>query len=129
MHLSTSLLTQTFRHVEANKNDKFARKLSLARLKFPFPHLVSVMVQQRSTGARQLISQGTTDIVLDSCVDCWSGNDLEPLTQELRKKILDFYQRASLSSFCTAFSYRPQTFPLPWRNCKEYLQVGSLRMG
>ena len=114
---------QTFRHVEANKNDKFARKLSLARLKFPFPHLVSVMVQQRSTGARQLISQGTTDIVLDSCVDCWSGNDLEPLTQELRKKVLDFYQRASLSSFCTAFSYRPQTFPLPWRNCKEYLQV------
>ena len=94
-----SFFTQTFRHVEANKNDKFARKLSLARLKFPFPHLVSVMVQQRSTGARQLISQGTTDIVLDSCVDCWSGNDLEPLTQELRKKILDFYQRASLSSF------------------------------
>ena len=94
-----TFFTQTFRHVEANKNDKFARKLSLARLKFPFPHLVSVMVQQRSTGARQLISQGTTDIVLDSCVDCWSGNDLEPLTQELRKKILDFYQRASLSSF------------------------------
>jgi hypothetical protein len=44
------------------------------------------------SGARQLISQGTTDIVLDSCADCWSGNDLEPLTEELRKKILDFYQ-------------------------------------
>ena len=45
------------------------------------------------------------------------------MTEELRKKILDFYQRSSLSSYCTAFSYRPQTFPLPWRNCREYLQL------
>ena len=48
---------QTFRHVQPNQRDKFLRNLSLARLKFPFPHLVSVLVQHRTTGARQLISQ------------------------------------------------------------------------
>ena len=114
---------QTFRHVRADLADKFARSLMLAKLKFPFPHMVSVMVQHRLTGSRQLISQGTADIVLDSCTDCWCGDDLEPLTGDTRKKILDFYQRASLSSYATAFAYRPQTFPLPWRNCREYLQL------
>ena len=43
--------------MEPSEGDKFARNLSLARLKFPFPHLVSVLVQHRTTGARQLISQ------------------------------------------------------------------------
>ena len=65
--------------------------------------------------------QGTADIVLDSCTDAWSGADLEPLSDEVRKKIMDFYHRACLSSYCTAFSYRPLTFPMPKR--KEYLQV------
>ncbi len=120
---SLSSQIQTFRHVRSDLDDRFARSLSLAKLKFPFPHMVSVMVQQRATGARQLISQGTADIILDSCTDFWTGNDLEPLSADLRKKILDFYQRASLSAYCTAFSYRPLIFPLPWRNCREYLQL------
>ncbi len=122
---SLSSQIQTFRRVQPNARDKFARNLSLARLKFPFPHLVSVLVQHRTTGSRQLITQGTADIVLDSCADAWTGDDLEPLSEDLRKKILDFYQRASLSSYCTAFSIKPQTFQLPWRNCREYLQVGG----
>eukprot|EP00095_Tigriopus_kingsejongensis_P007584 maker-scaffold506_size152672-snap-gene-0.29 protein:Tk07584 transcript:maker-scaffold506_size152672-snap-gene-0.29-mRNA-1 annotation:"Uncharacterized protein KIAA0195" len=120
---SLSSQIQTFRHVQTHKRDRFAKNLMLAKLKFPFPHMVSVMVQDRATGSRQLISQGTGDIVLDSCTDCWCGDDLEPLTEDLRKKILDFYQRASLSSYATAFSYRPQTFPLAWKNCAEYLQL------
>ena len=115
---------QTFRRVRADPIDnKFAKNLSLAKLKFPFPHMVSVTVQQRTTGGWQLFSQGTADIVLDSCTDAWSGKDLEPLSGEVRKKILDFYHRASLSSYCTAFSYRPLTFPIPRRGGKEYLQM------
>ncbi len=31
--------------------------------------------------------------------------------------------RASLSSYCTVFSIKPQTFRLPWCNCREYLQL------
>ena len=53
---------QTFRHVQPNQRDKFLRNLSVARLKFPFPHLVSVLVQHRTTGARQLISQVTKQV-------------------------------------------------------------------
>ena len=115
---------QIFRHVRPNlHDDKFVKNLNLARLKFPFPHMVSVTVQQRTTGGWQLFSQGTPDIVLDSCTDAWSGEDLDTLSEETRKKILDFYHRASLSSYCTAFSFRPLTLPPPNRGGREYLQM------
>jgi hypothetical protein len=33
------------------QHDKFARHLSLANLKFPFPHMVSVLVEEKRTRA------------------------------------------------------------------------------
>ena len=57
---------QTFRRVTVADPDadKFAKNLTLARLKFPFPHMVSVTVQQRTTGGWQLFSQvGGADIL------------------------------------------------------------------
>lgn len=99
----------TFRHVPADMacKDRLARSLMITKLKFPFPHMVSVLM--RDTGSRklELMSQGTADIVLDSCSDYWDGYDICPLTEKDRKKILDFYHRTSLSAYCTAFSYRP----------------------
>lgn len=53
-----------------------------------------------------LLSEGTADIVLDCCTDYWDGMDLCPLTHSDRKKIQDFYQRSSLTAYCTAFAYR-----------------------
>jgi hypothetical protein len=59
---------------------KFARSLSMAKLKFPFPHMVAVIMREQSHGDLQLMSQGTADIILDSCVDYWDGHDLCPLS-------------------------------------------------
>lgn len=50
--------------------------------------------------------QGTADIILDSCVDYWNGRDLTPISPSDRKKIIDFYQRNSLTAYCTAFAYK-----------------------
>lgn len=120
--------------------------------KFPFPHAMSVIVDDSCRGRRdrfsnsfkdkrrlslknkekQMFSQGTADVILDYCIDYWDGNDVRPLTPAMRyikytcatvvvlkffyihnmliirrKKILDFYQRCSLTAYCTAFSYRP----------------------
>ncbi|XP_014604302.1 PREDICTED: uncharacterized protein KIAA0195 isoform X1 [Polistes canadensis] len=103
----------TFRHVQADKvkrDIKFARSLSIAtKLKFPFPHMVAVVVKERSSGSLQLLTQGTADIILDSCIEFWDGHDLCPLSASDRKKVQDFYQRTSLTSYCTAFAYRPLT--------------------
>lgn len=44
----------------------------------------------------QLLSQGTADIILDSCDDFWTGKDLRPIKEEERKRAQDFYQRNAL---------------------------------
>lgn len=89
------------------KDNKYARSLQLStKLKFPFPHMFAVIVKELSSGNMQLLSEGTADIILDSCIDYWNGYDIVPLTQSDKKKIQDFYQRSSLTAYCTAFAYR-----------------------
>jgi len=116
---------QTFRPVIAHSAnaDSFTRNLSLAKLKFPFPHMVSLVVENRYDKSLQVVTQGTADIVVDSCVDVWVGNDLVSLNEELTKKILEFYHRASLTSYCSAFSYRPISSTPPWPNKNYYLEL------
>ncbi|XP_047352774.1 transmembrane protein 94 isoform X3 [Vespa velutina] len=117
----------TFRHVQADKvkrDIKFARSLSIAtKLKFPFPHMVAVVVKERSGGSLQLLTQGTADIILDSCIEFWDGHDLCPLSASDRKKVQDFYQRTSLTSYCTAFAYRPLTKGVNKRMSEIYIEL------
>ncbi|EDO30476.1 predicted protein [Nematostella vectensis] len=64
-------------------------------------------VRAKEKGAHQLLTQGTADVVIDTCSDFWDGTNLCPITAHDRRKVLDFYQRNSMSSYCIAFSYRP----------------------
>ncbi|PSN29814.1 hypothetical protein C0J52_24796, partial [Blattella germanica] len=116
----------TFRHVQpevVRRDIKFARSLSMAKLKFPFPHMVAVVVREQAHGDLQLMSQGTADIILDSCVDYWDGHDLCPLSPSDRKKVQDFYQRTSLTAYCTAFAYRPLTRGVNSQLSQVYLEL------
>lgn len=117
----------TFRHVQpemVRRDIKFARSLSIAtKLKFPFPHMVAVVVKERSGGGLQLLTQGTADIILDSCIEYWDGHDLCPFSASDRKKVQDFYQRTSLTSYCTAFAYRPLTRAIRDKMSEIYLEL------
>lgn len=73
----------------------------------PFPNMNCAVVHDTMANALQLFSQGTGDLVLDTCAEYWNGQNLVMLTDYERKKILDFYQRSSLTSYCCAFSYQP----------------------
>ncbi|XP_017785001.1 PREDICTED: transmembrane protein 94 isoform X2 [Nicrophorus vespilloides] len=119
----------TFRHLQpemVRRDNKYARSLSMStKLKFPFPHMFAVVVKELSSGSMQLLSQGTADIVLDSCVDYWDGYDLCPLTPADRKKVQDFYQRSSLTAYCTAFAYRPLSKGVSDKLSKVYLELPS----
>eukprot|EP00088_Acartia_fossae_P036602 TRINITY_DN3780_c0_g1_i10.p1 TRINITY_DN3780_c0_g1~~TRINITY_DN3780_c0_g1_i10.p1 ORF type:complete len:1258 (-),score=324.01 TRINITY_DN3780_c0_g1_i10:602-4375(-) len=117
---------QTFRPViatAAGAGDSFTRNLTLAKLKFPFPHMVSLVMENQLDKSLQLVTQGTADIVLDSCVDAWVGTDLTGLNDDLKKKILEFYHRASLTSYCSAFAYRPLSYIPPWPSDSYYLEL------
>lgn len=97
-----------FRHDEF---DTFPRSndhnINIPRLKMPFPNLSSSIVRDKFTNNLQMFSQGTADLILEHCADYWDGHSICPLTDADRKCILDFYQRTSLTAYCTAFSYTP----------------------
>ena len=73
----------------------------------PFPNMTCAIIKDSFSSTSQLFSQGTGDLVLDACAEYWNGQNLVVLTDYERKKILDFYQRSSLTSYCCAFSYQP----------------------
>lgn len=78
------------------RDTRFTKSLHLtSKIKVPFPHSLSVVVREFA-GGLQLLTQGTADIILDSCDDFWSGKDLRPLKEEERKRAQDFYQRNAL---------------------------------
>ena len=107
-------------------NRAFNKNLSMAKLKFPFPHQVSVRFKEVDTGGESMISQGTADVILDSCQDAWTGYDLSPLQTGPRKKILEFYQRACLTSYCTTFAYKPMLSSNALKTTKsEYIELPS----
>jgi hypothetical protein len=87
------------------------------RLKLPFPNMVCNIHQDTITGGYQVFSQGTADLILDSCVEYWNGKQLVPLDELTRKKIMDFYHRVSITSYCSAFAYSPL---LKEHNLHEY---------
>ncbi|XP_064632802.1 transmembrane protein 94-like isoform X2 [Lineus longissimus] len=104
--LQMSLGMYRHAHPEAT-NDQLFRSKSFIRHKTPMPNISTVVVKEKASGMLQLMTQGTADMLLDLCTDYWDGNDLVPLTDNDRKKILDFYHRQSMSAYCSAFSYCP----------------------
>ena len=56
----------------------------------------------------QVFSEGNLELILDSCIDYWSGTGLEPLTDPIRQKILEFANNAIISDLqVMGFAYRP----------------------
>ncbi|XP_047232729.1 transmembrane protein 94 isoform X4 [Girardinichthys multiradiatus] len=78
----------------------------------PISHLMSLCVRDTSTNSVQMLSHGSADLILEACTDFWDGTDIYPLSGSDRKKVLDFYQRACLSGYCSAFSYKPMQVSL-----------------
>ncbi|KAL3876613.1 hypothetical protein ACJMK2_034434 [Sinanodonta woodiana] len=98
-----------YRQVSAEETarEKLQRAKSFVQHKIPMPNMVSVIVRENVSGVCQMLSQGTADILLDCCSDYWNGENIAVLTENDRKKIVDFYHRSSMAAYCTAFSYRP----------------------
>ncbi|XP_037547478.1 transmembrane protein 94 [Nematolebias whitei] len=78
----------------------------------PISHLLSLCVRDSSSNNVQMLSHGSAELILEACSDFWDGTDIYPLSGSDRKKVLDFYQRACLSGYCSAFSYKPMQVSL-----------------
>uniref|UniRef100_A0A670XTS7 Transmembrane protein 94 n=1 Tax=Pseudonaja textilis TaxID=8673 RepID=A0A670XTS7_PSETE len=113
-------------------SDEMVKEVMLGKLSFitkrrpPLSHMISLFVRDTTTSTEQMLSHGTADIILEACTDFWDGSDIYPLSGSDRKKVLDFYQRACLSGYCSAFSYKPMHCALSSLlngKCIELVQV------
>ncbi|KAM6050760.1 transmembrane protein 94 isoform 5-T5 [Chlamydotis macqueenii] len=99
---------------------------SITKRRPPLSHMINLFVKDTTTSTEQMFSHGTADIILEACTDFWDGTDIYPLSGSDRKKVLDFYQRACLSGYCSAFAYKPMHCALSSQlngKCIELVQV------
>ncbi|XP_076443312.1 transmembrane protein 94-like isoform X2 [Babylonia areolata] len=108
---------------EETEKERAQRAKSFLYHKIPMPNFSSVIVRDRTSGMCQLLTQGTADIVLDSCSDYWDGSTVRTLTDLDRKRILDFYNRNSMAAYCTAFSYKPIAHNIASHMGREYIEL------
>ncbi|XP_072098754.1 transmembrane protein 94 isoform X2 [Mobula birostris] len=102
------------------------RLLNVTKRRPPLSHMISLFVRDTVTDSVQMLSHGTADVILEACTDFWDGADIYPLSGSDRKKVLDFYQRACLSGYCSAFAYKPMHCNLSSElngKCIELVQV------
>ncbi|XP_040186186.1 transmembrane protein 94 isoform X5 [Rana temporaria] len=97
---------------ESVKESLLCKLPAVAKRRPSLSHMVSLFVKDVTSNTEQMLSHGTADIILEACTDFWDGADIYPLSGSDRKKVLDFYQRACLSGYCSAFSYKPMHYSL-----------------
>jgi len=68
-------------------------------------HMVSVVIPDGDH--YQLMTAGSVHMILSCCTDFWDGQDLVPLTRVEEKKIMEFFNRRSVASYCISLSYNP----------------------
>ncbi|KAL0594552.1 Transmembrane protein 94 [Plecturocebus cupreus] len=111
---------------ETVKETSLGRLSCVTKRRPPLSHMISLFIKDTTTGTEQMLSHGTADVVLEACTDFWDGADIYPLSGSDRKKVLDFYQRACLSGYCSAFAYKPMNCALSSQlngKCIELVQV------
>jgi len=68
-------------------------------------HMVSMVIPDGDH--YQLMSAGSAHMILSCCTDFWDGQDLVPITRLEKKKIMEFFNRRSVASYCISLSYNP----------------------
>ncbi|XP_051790237.1 transmembrane protein 94-like [Erpetoichthys calabaricus] len=84
----------------------------VTRRKQPLSHAICLIFHDTTTDTLQLFSIGSADIILRECTDLWDGVDIQPLTDSVRKKALDFHQRACIAGQCLAIAFKPVLYPI-----------------
>lgn len=68
-------------------------------------HMVSMVIQGKNCS--QLMTAGSAHMILSCCSDLWDGQDLIPMTNLECKKVMEFFNRRSVASYCIGLAYNP----------------------
>lgn len=64
----------------------------------PLENVFMTISKDSSRMFYHVLNQGTADLLLDMCSYVWCDNHLESLTNDLRKRIVDFYERSAMTA-------------------------------
>ncbi|VDO39442.1 unnamed protein product, partial [Onchocerca flexuosa] len=78
----------------------------LRKFRMPLENAFVTITKDAISKYYHIMSQGTADLLLDACTHVWCDNFLEPYTPNLHKRVLDFYQRNTMTGFCLVLGYR-----------------------
>ncbi|KAM3721316.1 Transmembrane protein [Dirofilaria immitis] len=78
----------------------------LRKFRMPLENAFLTITKDVTSKYYHIMSQGTADLLLNACTHVWCENSLEPFTPNLHKRVLDFYQRNTMTGFCLVLGYR-----------------------
>ncbi|TPX40139.1 hypothetical protein SeMB42_g06136 [Synchytrium endobioticum] len=75
---------------------------------FEIPSMFSQVFEETNTGNLQLFSDGTWELILDSCGEYWNGKTLALMSDSIEEEIMEFAQKCSIGDMqVVAYAYRP----------------------
>ncbi|KAL3997907.1 putative integral membrane protein [Acanthocheilonema viteae] len=98
----------------------------LRRFRMPLENAFLTITKDGASKYYHVMSQGTADLLLSACTHVWCGNSLEPYTPNLHKRVLDFYQRNTMTGFCLVLAYRTLGCTISDTLSERYIDISLL---
>lgn len=102
VHNSIYLLIRFFM-IKLKNRPKFLAlhffKFRLRKFRMPLENAFLTITKDATSKYYHVMSQGTADLLLNACTYVWCEDSLAPYTPNLHKRVLDFYQRNTMTGF------------------------------
>jgi phosphoserine phosphatase len=114
--LSHALSIETFQPSQMDPGDKVSQVYH-----YEVPGITSRVVGEvNGEGPYQVFSEGSLELVLESCGDYWNGVELGSFNESIEKKIYELATNAIISDLqVVGFSYRPLQNPPLWSQIRS----------
>lgn len=117
--------TKTIGFYKRLQREKSANELRKFRM--PLENAFLTITKDATSKYYHVMSQGTADLLLNACTHVWCENSLEPYTPNLHKRVLDFYQRNTMTGFCLVLGYRTVGCTISNTLSGRYIDISLLK--
>ncbi|EFO21753.2 hypothetical protein LOAG_06732 [Loa loa] len=99
----------------------------LRKFRMPLENAFLTITKDATSKYYHVMSQGTADLLLNACTHIWCENSLELYTPNLHKRVLDFYQRNTMTGFCLVLGYRTLGCTISDALSERYIDISLLK--
>uniref|UniRef100_A0AAF5PZI1 Cation-transporting P-type ATPase C-terminal domain-containing protein n=1 Tax=Wuchereria bancrofti TaxID=6293 RepID=A0AAF5PZI1_WUCBA len=111
-----------YKRLQRERSDNELRKFPM-----PLENAFLTITKDATSKYYHVMSQGTADLLLNACTHVWCENSLESYTPNLHKRVLDFYQRNTMTGFCLVLGYRTVGCTISNTLSGRYIDISLLK--